>query len=123
MLYECKKFLDTNIYRSLHILATHYGPYYINMRNDFKPVLGKELFDLISLCISNMANSYYNKDKNNKLIQASECRKNLNLFEIKLKIIFDDFKIITQDQYTVLCKDCGYIEEQLDKWINKLSNK
>jgi len=120
MLYECKKFLDTNIYRSLHILNGHFAPYYINMRNDFKPVIGKEIFELISLCISNMSNSYYHKNKEDKIKYAEELKQNMFHLEIKFKIIFDDYKIITEDQYTVLCKDCGKIEEQLEKWTNKL---
>lgn len=120
MLYECKKFLDTNIYRSLHILNGHFAPYYINIRNDFKPVIGKELFELISLCISNMANSYYCKINDDKIKYAEELKLNMFHLEIKLKILYDDYKAITEDQYTVLCKDCGKIEEQLLKWISKL---
>lgn len=121
MLYECKKFLDTNIYRSLHLLACNYAPYYINMRNDMKPVIGKELFELISICISKMSLSYYNKDKEAKLKYAYELKENLFLLEIKLKIIYDDFKIINEAQYNVLCKDLGKIEEQLKLWIDKLN--
>jgi hypothetical protein len=87
-----------------------------------KPVIGKELFELISICISKMSLSYYNKDKETKLKYAYELKENLFLLEIKLKIIYDDFKIINEAQYNVLCKDLGKIEEQLTLWINKLDS-
>lgn len=122
MLYECKKFLDTNIYRSLHLLMSAFAPYYINMRNDIKPILGKEVFDLISLCISNMANSYYHKDISKKIDYAYELKHNLFILEIKLKILYDDFKQLSESQYNILCQKCGNIEQQLNLWINKLMN-
>lgn len=122
MLFECKKFLDTNIYRSLNILVEHYFQYYKNLRKDIKPIIGKEIFDLMTTCIENMVNSYKSKNNEDKLKYAYIMKDNLMHIEIKTKLLFDCMKLITEEQYTVLCKDYGNIEIQLEHWINKLEN-
>lgn len=118
-----KKFFDTNIYRSLEILTKEYFECYINMRNDIKPVIGKDLFDLLIKGIGLMSKSYASKDKEVKLKYALELQEYMFEFETKMKILKDSLEMISYKKYGEIAITCGQIENQLNNWIKSLNVK
>lgn len=117
------KFKDTNIYRSLEILIKEYCGCYVNMRNDIKSVLGKDLFDLLSKCIGLMSRSYISNDLNKKLDYAMDLKEHLFEFEVKMKILKDAVQMVNDTKYGQIAIQYGKIEHQLNKWIESLNEK
>ena len=122
MIYECKKFLDTNIYRSFNLLSNQYAIFFRNFERGYKESIGVQIDNMIGNCILNMSMSYRSKDNNVKLNYANLTLDELYKLEIQLKRLYESYKCINDRQFACLCQYCGKIEEQLDKWINKLTN-
>lgn len=62
MLQECKRFLDTNIYRSFNILKTDYATYFKHFDKGFKESIGVKIDNTLTECILCMSNSYRSND-------------------------------------------------------------
>lgn len=123
MLQECKRFLDTNIYRSFNILKTDYAIYFKHFDKGFKESIGVKIDNTLTECILCMSNSYRSNDTKDKLNYANKTYDLLYELEINFKGLFESYKCISQSQYTSLCFNCGKIEDQLDKWIKSLDRK
>lgn len=122
MIYECKQFLDTNIYRSFNLLLNQYAIYFKNLDKGIKYSKGIYIDNLISQCISNMAHSYKKNKYKDKLEYAYKAYDLLFEIEIHLKGLYEAYKSISETQYNALCKICGKLEEQLNKWISKIES-
>jgi len=122
MIYECKHFLDTNIYRSFNILQSLYATFFRNFDKGIKYSKGIYVDNLISDCITQMALSYNHKNIKDKLQYAYKCKEDLFILEIHLKSLFESYRCLAEHQYNSLCKECGKIEEQLELWIKSKEN-
>ena len=123
MLNECKRYLDTNIYRSFNILKTNYAQYFKHFDKGFKISIGVKIDNELNECIKMMSYSYRTNDINEKIIYANKTYDLLYDLEIDFKGLFESYKCISQNQYTSLCFNCGKIEDQLIKWINSNNKK
>lgn len=123
MLQECKRFLDTNIYRSFNILKTDYATYFKHFDKGFKESIGVKIDNILTECIKYMSYSYRSNDSTDKLNYANKTYDLLYELEINFKGLFESYKCVSQSQYTSLCFTCGKIEDQLDKWIKSLNRK